>query len=720
MTKLALQRINIANLRSVLGAELSFPLHGLVGIKGVNRDTGGSSGSGKTSLLLGVTYALGYANFPATQLKTWLNEDPLQVALEILVDGAVVELKRGKTTSLTEGLEKPIKGATAVEKRLRELLGFSPDLLQALTYRPQGGRSAFLTMDDASKKDFLGTVIPLLERFEQEAESAQSKARDAATLAAQKAQLVSALDSQVALARGDVGDLVLRDLSDLRETWEELATIHNKTVAITEARRGALDVATGEWQKAQDALMAIKPPEVAGLETQLAEVAAELPPATPNRTHLEAQVRECAKRLVAVTARDEVRRQEHEARGRAILARVADAEKKISRKNLLLNRAQELDHALAHLRGQSCPTCHRAWDQANATLAETVAQRAAVEEELEACTAAENARDEALAESATAPVFAPDPMAVKLTELNTRLAGVLATARAQDQAARETWEAERAARVSALQTKIQATINAARTAAAEVVNAASAKKFAAQTALDNAVANSLSAERQAAAAASEFKMASVENEQRAIAHKAAIQRLDTLVERARLLRAEADEAQTIANAEADFAEMVGREGFLGAIFDEILAEIAQEANAILGRVPNTSRVVFRFRSETVTEKGRVKRSIAPVVAVDGHDEIPYTAALSGGMRSSFELSVDLAIIRVLSRRTSAAPGWLFLDEPFEGLGRVEKEAWVEILKDYAQDRLVFVVDHASETKELFDSMINVSFAGGVTTITQGA
>lgn len=717
MKKLRLKALSIANLRSVIKADLSFSTHGLVGIRGFNRDTGGSSGAGKTSVILATTYGLGYANFPATQMKSWLTEDPMQVVVDITIDDQSVVLGRGKSTHLIDGSGK-VTGATAVNKRLQDLLGLSPDLLRALSYRPQSERSAFLAMDDASKKDFLGSVIPLLERFEAEAEDAQGRAREAATIADQKDALVGALGAQVEMARADIGTLTLQDLSPLEASQAETGARLGEQTAVVSTLKEALATAEGLWNNAHEALFAVKVEGLEAVEAELKMVRAESPPAPSDLGPFISRSQECARRLAAKRALDEGRRAERETLVAAITAVVASAEKKIARKKLLQERQEELTHTLNHMRGRQCPTCKRSWEEAGSSAVDMATQLDKVDVDLADVEVAERDKAQAHATLAAIPPFVPDPIVEKLATMEMKLANDLAEARARDRVAEKLWDADVTQRAADIQARIVALKDGARARQQIKVDEAAARVREARISVDQARANQTAAEREAAGAREALKLASAANTQCVAAHAAALARLSTMDTRLETLRKDAAQARATANAEADFAEMVGREGFLGSIFDEILAEIAQETNAILGRVPNTSRVVVRFRSEVTSEKGKTKRSIAAVVAVDGHDENPYAAALSGGMRSSFELAVDLAIIRVLGRRTGAMPGWLFLDEPFEGLGRVEKEAWIEVLKDYASDRLVLVVDHASETKELFDAMIDVSFAGGVTTISQ--
>jgi DNA repair exonuclease SbcCD ATPase subunit len=152
-------------------------------------------------------------------------------------------------------------------------------------------------------------------------------------------------------------------------------------------------------------------------------------------------------------------------------------------------------------------------------------------------------------------------------------------------------------------------------------------------------------------------------------------------------------------------------GFLGAIFDEVLQEISSETNTVLGALQNTRHVTLNFRSETLTAKGTVKREIKPTVTISGY-EAPIKSGCSGGMYLSVEQAVDLAIATVVTRRTGAIPGWLVLDECFGDQDLRTKESCMEVLKQFAANRQVLVVDHATEFKESFNQFINIEYDHG--------
>lgn len=161
------------------------------------------------------------------------------------------------------------------------------------------------------------------------------------------------------------------------------------------------------------------------------------------------------------------------------------------------------------------------------------------------------------------------------------------------------------------------------------------------------------------------------------------------------------------NAEKDFAAVLGRDGFLGAIFDEVLESISGFANTILASIPNTAHISVHFSTENVNGK----KTITPMFVVNGH-ETTRQSGLSGGMGASADLAVDLGVAAVVEQRLGKAPAWICLDETFNGMPRATKEAALEALQKVAQNKLVIVIDHGSEFRELFTKVLTVTCSDG--------
>lgn len=167
--------------------------------------------------------------------------------------------------------------------------------------------------------------------------------------------------------------------------------------------------------------------------------------------------------------------------------------------------------------------------------------------------------------------------------------------------------------------------------------------------------------------------------------------------------------------ESDFVLLAGNQGFLGAIFEEVLIQIAAEANSILAQVPNTAHVAISFTTETTTQGGKQKKSITLNVSVSGNSTT-LQAGLSGGMKTVVMLAIDLAVGKVVAQRSGLNPNWLILDEPFDGLDSSSREAMLEMLAKEAQEKVIIVVDHSVDTSGMFQTVYKVSQTNGISTV----
>lgn len=136
-----------------------FPERGLVLISGKDSQTAESSGTGKTSIFLGIAYALNIlpTGTTAASLQSWLTDDKMQVELGF-VDGSVI--RRGRENSFTTN-EVKVSGAKAVKEALDKYIGSDSEILQALTYRSQSRPNSFVGMEPASKLEFLAGILGL-------------------------------------------------------------------------------------------------------------------------------------------------------------------------------------------------------------------------------------------------------------------------------------------------------------------------------------------------------------------------------------------------------------------------------------------------------------------------------------------------------------------------------------------------------------------------------
>ena len=71
-------------------------LNDFIQIDGQNNNTGGSSGSAKTTVFNAADYLLGLNDLPSTILQSRYTDEPMAVGGKFLWDGKPVEITRGK------------------------------------------------------------------------------------------------------------------------------------------------------------------------------------------------------------------------------------------------------------------------------------------------------------------------------------------------------------------------------------------------------------------------------------------------------------------------------------------------------------------------------------------------------------------------------------------------------------------------------------------------
>lgn len=156
------------------------------------------------------------------------------------------------------------------------------------------------------------------------------------------------------------------------------------------------------------------------------------------------------------------------------------------------------------------------------------------------------------------------------------------------------------------------------------------------------------------------------------------------------------------------AEVVGRNGFLSVIFDEVLTEIERVANEIMSDIPNVCEFSIRIDSTSTTKSGATKKAISVVLYKDGKEV--SVKSLSGGQRCAVDLAVDLAISDAIRRRSGTNLGWIALDEAMDGLDIETKRAALDAIKSRVTG-LLLVVDHSTEIKEAFETVVEIEFDG---------
>jgi DNA repair exonuclease SbcCD ATPase subunit len=155
--------------------------------------------------------------------------------------------------------------------------------------------------------------------------------------------------------------------------------------------------------------------------------------------------------------------------------------------------------------------------------------------------------------------------------------------------------------------------------------------------------------------------------------------------------------------------------FVSCLFDEALLTIGDLATKIIRCIPNMRNATIRFESTKETQDGKIKEEVTAIISSDGELEVPIKS-LSGGEKSSVDLSIDLSVLDYLESKSSKGMNIFILDEPFTGLGPIEIEMVLEVLKNSNTNKQLLIVDHNEEVKQMMDSTILVVREGQFSTI----
>jgi len=644
---LRLKSLKIKNLRVFKDVEIKFPASGLCLIRGRDTVTGESSGTGKSTIFLAISYVFGYlpTEYSAKGLQTW-GSDEMSVTAS-LSDGTVI--CRGTKKSYLQWPDgHRVEGAKAVSDEIPKVFGMDSEVLAALTYREQDSSGFFLTMEPGDKFEFLTKVLGL-QKIVAAVEGAQ---KNVSELENQYQRIGENLDrlkleySNIAQRAPKAPETSENAEMGLDSVRGDIAALDANTAALRASRAEALSFLTEQKKTVVDCLNSDRKKALQFLE---------LLQEKSNDWHAQhdLQVEDCLETLKKV-------RQEFSAL-QSQKARLPGLKKQVE--------------ALA---AGNCSTCLRAWDKSGEA-------RAEIESEIS---------------SVTNSLLRYDTVEMQIFGLEERRRAILSDTDPH---------AAKMASLSNIVNSLDVRLAALKGEIAAVGVPEIDEKLLSNEKLRNELRVRLSVmeekARNDARQMSEYlSLKTRHDKELADARK----RLDDV-------SADLDKVTSKLCREKDFVSLLGRDGFMGRFLGEILSEVESDANERLRRLSNTRSVGIQFLMETDAGKQRIQA----MVNIRGNVS-KFKTGPSGGMKTSIHQCVDLALVAAIRRRaTRPLPGWLCLDEVFNGQGRVTKESTLEILQEQAQDHLVLVVDHGTEFQEAFGHSILVEFNDGFSEVKNG-
>ena len=701
--------------RFVEPQEISFDrLGNLVQVDAQNNLTGGSSGSGKSTIFNALDWLLGLSDLSTAVLQSRLTKESLSIEGLFDWDGKEVRIHRARKLSVTiDGIETT-GSAKLAEEQIDQILGMPRHLFRQLLHRRQGESGFFLSMSPAQMNSFLTDCLnlaPIRSKIDvidlKLKELAQGKDKAQSELQAANATLDAIKSSQGSLGQEpttNVTDAVVEglkaQLDQTQATLEALKGTHKLEREALQANKPALD--TTSYDRTQiNALEA----EIKALEAQ---INIELDKERSRQLEVNGMI--SAIKLDTNTKISALKL-EHNSKIADAKATLANLSNIVFAGKTAKEKAIELATQLKVLREGTCHTCLQSWKTEKSRIEEErlLKQISECKIDIEASVFASKETEELKA----ALVVLNERINTEIETLNqqTKVRIVELTEQAKPQTSPE---------FEALKTKI---LELSKLKTAEFVKEDEYKKE--QNARNKALQDKFyvgqgividrhrlvweSVSKEVEEAKSQYER----HAQTLASHLIALDRHKTSLDSLKKKEDEINQKVAVANQKLvdtveklEIAEEAKRclKSYLSCSFDDALDSVSESATKILRSVPTMANATVRLEGTKELGTGALREQVNAILDNDGELEIPIKS-LSGGERSAVDLAIDLAVCEMIQEKANKGIDIMILDEPFGGFDSIGIEQALEMLKTL--DKRILIVEHNTVVKEFITSKVTV-------------
>jgi DNA repair exonuclease SbcCD ATPase subunit len=705
MSILKLKKVDFEGFRSFKRAHsVQLPDHGLVLVNG------SGSGSGKTNFLYAILQGIGLSVLTHDNCKNWFS-DSVSLSVELEKENSNIVISRYPKFKIKLDGVAIDGGANALNEIVQKNLGLPIDIVRKLTYRKQKSRG-FIYQSDSDMKEFLGIVLDL-GKFEKEIDKSHKivteKEPKLTVLRLQKENKQKELfefENILEPIKPNDNDVILR----INNIAKDRDTVQGKKQSILTQIEKCNNKIKETKTKIEDKYSEQK----AGLYEQL-EITRELykqfsekkAEPTPKLTQLNTLQTSCKDRLKKLQDADEILMQSQQLERNKLNKEIYEYRKGLDKVEECKQKLIKKNAELLKLNESKCPRCSRQWDEA-------IKDKELVQAEIEKLNIEINSNEQPLklkieeceTRLSDIKLFVADPNIAKLNEAKEELLKQIKAEETIINEYRQNNLNEFRNDESALQKKLLSVEKQIKTDLEQELDILQLEQQKYNRELMENVNLLSSLEKEYSNAQKELDSIRFYYEQSQKEYNQKINNKATKEIELTKITEDLEQVQKDINVYSEWKTV--NKNFVGSIFNEILEEIADETNNMICNVPNVRHCSLRFATEKETQTGKINKKIVPLINVGGHEE-PVGTVVSGGQDSVIELATDLAIVEIIQRRTGKMPGWLFIDEAFEGMDPPSREASLQILQRYSQNKLVLVIDHSSEIKEMFNKVINIEF-----------
>lgn len=647
-------------------------LGNLIQIDGQNANTGGSSGSGKTTIFNALDYLLGLNDVPNTVLQSRLTKDGISVTGLFDLDGKNLKISRikGKLSVDNDG-DLTVGSSKLSEEKLDEILAMPRHLFRPMLHKRQKEGGFFLQFTPKDMNEFLTDCLGLgafrlkLDIIEKNVkELTDGITLNKTFLDSFKAAHQSTCDALDALGASPVRDIdrdtvvMLKTKSDASlEALKILEKEYDTKSAILDKERPNVQFPAYDNTVLEDHQKALE-----DLNAQLSAL------------HLAEKERQAkVQRLIS----------EKTLRKNSLSYVVSQGE--VAKAEAKTAMAQ-----LQKIRDSICPTCEQNWATENAKKTEILllTNISSYKEKISQSIAATEKIAQIITEiEILTPQLNPKPFGAP--EIEDKMGSLLLLIGIEKKkAANYHWENS---------TKSKALLDDFTAKQQELLQTYSQaiSQLRGQADIDH---------RTLDAAISKMK-AYEEAKNRYNITK------DTLHAQEQVHKNKIEElARTVLGSmkRLEFAEEIKRaiKSYISCSFDDALEAIGDTATRIIRNIPNMANATIQLEGIKETKDGKIKEEVNVTIAIDGEQNIPIKS-LSGGERTSADLAVDLGVLDLIENKTVSGINLFIMDEPFQALDSINAEQVLEMLKNSNINKTIIIVDHNPVTKEFVNDKIIV-------------
>ena len=382
METVRLLSIRLSGFRSFLDeSHLAFDKKGLVCLHGVDTRTGGSNGSGKSSVLEAIYWILGINTLPSTELKNY-NAKSMEGQLSLEIGPDIWDITRTSSKLSIKINNTEVDGMKNVlQDKIFEKIG-DPEIFEILSYRRQSDLGKFFYTQDTKLKQFFSKCIPELDVLDNISEKASETAK----------KIQSDIDTQSSVLDAIKSDPILTDdltsfTTDLEELRALLQKVEDQELILKERVPSSflskeeseeLSILNGQVVTLKENINTLNERVVLSRQTldgdpDIVSINNEINKKQEERSNLHYQE-------MSKAAKDQISLME------ATLQQIGNKEREMANKLSLIatNMAalNELNPQISHLTEMTCPTCLRHWEDSNNKLDKLLAQKKTLMEHL--------------------------------------------------------------------------------------------------------------------------------------------------------------------------------------------------------------------------------------------------------------------------------------------------------------------------------------------------